>query len=116
MWDRIGWAALIGAMMLIWPGAVVPAQAFCVENQNPERIFFVTEPADGTGLRRAFWLNMGEKICREPNAGSAKVYVYVYADEEDLEGCSRIITGDKTVRLDKMELYDRCAWTIMMRS
>ena len=116
MWYRFAWPALAAVLMLTWPGAVVPALAFCVENQNPERVFFVTEPADGAGVRRAFWLDKGEKICREPDVATAKIYVYVYASEDDLEGCSRIITGDKTVRLDKLELYDRCAWTVMMRS
>lgn len=112
----LAWAALAGLALLVWPGAVTPALAFCVENQDPEKVFFVTEPADGSGMRQTFWLNTGEKVCNKPDKGDAKVYVRVYASEEDLEGCSQIITASKTVRLDKLELYDRCAWTVMMRS
>ncbi|MHA1523858.1 MAG: hypothetical protein ACTSY1_05565 [Alphaproteobacteria bacterium] len=113
---RLALLALAGFGFLGWPGAVTPALAFCVENQDEARVFFVTEPADGSGMRRAFWLNMGEKVCDKPEKGNAKVYVRVFASDEDLEGCSKIIAANKSVRLDKLELYDRCAWTVMMRS
>ncbi len=105
--------AMAGLMANFHPGAVTPALAYCVENQDPEKVFFVIEPAKGTGERQAFWLQSGEKFCGKPDSGDTKVYVRVFESDEDLEGCSTISTATKTVRLDKLGLYDRCAWSFL---
>jgi len=105
--------ALVGLTGFVWSGTSTPALAYCVENQDTEKVFFVVEPANGAGERKAFWLQSGEKFCGKPDSGKAKIYVRVFESDEDLEGCSFISAATKTVRLDKLGLYDRCAWSVM---
>ena len=104
--------AMTGLTILVWLGLGAPARAVCVENQDQAPVFFVIEPVKGSGERQAFWLQSGGKFCGGPDRGDVKVYVRVFASDEDMEGCSYISTATQTVRLDKLGLYDRCAWTV----
>ena len=89
-----------------------PASAFCLANESDARVFVRAEPADRTGEVGSVsrWLEPGKRFCSRPNGAGKRVSVFVFADEDAIEGCDAEMRADGELRLTSFEEFDRCAW------
>ena len=87
--------------------------AFCIENNADERLLFMAKPRDHAGEGWPFrqWLKPGGKTCGKPDSGITPVEVFVFVDEEALEGCDRLVAPVGVLRLKSFIEFDRCAWS-----
>ena len=95
---------------------VVPAAAraggeaapICVRNEDTDTYFFAVE-ANGAGRRTAV-LAPGETLCTEAAPGQKGV-VWVFENEDSIEGCSRLVSAGQTEAMLRWSEFDRCAWS-----
>jgi hypothetical protein len=97
------------------------AQAFCIHNDTPNRIYFMVEPAATTSNRAMIyegWIDPGKNECcdwREQacNPGlkqDARMSFYAFDAEDALEGCDRFGSADSNITLKRFIRFDRCHW------
>ena len=102
--------AMIAGLALL--AGMSPAQAFCVENGTDTRLFFTARlkgEAD-KGLIFRQWVDSGASACSTPERGPGTLEIFVFADEDSLEGCDDEIAAEGTLRLSKFEEFDNCVW------
>lgn len=117
IWRFVGYSFLLAGMTVMVLGGWVmvsasPAGAFCVENASKSRVFVRAEPTATSDGKMSFisWMDPGAKRCAKPNAAGHRVAVFVFADDEAIEGCDAEVAGDQTLRLTSFEEFDRCEW------
>jgi hypothetical protein len=79
----------------------------CVTNGSKERLFFAAE--ERGGARELAELAPGETLCTAASKGASGV-VSVFETAQELEGCSRLVTGGDAEALIRYAKFDRCAW------
>jgi len=99
----------IGGWLML---AARPAGAYCMANESDTRVFVRAEPADSASevapvLR---WVEPGNRFCSKPDGSGGRVSVFVFADEDAIEGCDAEMRSDGELRLTSFEEFDRCAW------
>ena len=111
MAKRILFATVIMTGFAIFYG-MAPALAFCVENAADTRLFFTARlkgEAD-KGLIFRQWVDGGAKACAAPERGPGILEVFVFANEDAVEGCDDEIAAAGTLILRKFEEFDNCFW------
>ena len=89
-----------------------PADAFCIKNQTDTRLLFTARlkgKADN-GLIFRRWVDGGASACGTPERGPGTLEVFVFADEDSVEGCDDEIAAEGTIHLSKFEEFDNCIW------
>ncbi|MGI9384182.1 MAG: hypothetical protein ACR2PO_13590 [Methyloligellaceae bacterium] len=104
-------ALLAGAALLL--ASLPAARAFCVVNATEERLLFAAWLHDRVDqeivLRK--WVEAGARACAKPDTGTGIVDVFVFSDEDAIEGCDDEIPASGTLTLKAFEEFDRCAWS-----
>lgn len=80
----------------------------CVINGSKERYYFAVEAR--AGARELAGLAPGETLCTAASDGASGV-VSVFETAQELEGCSRLVTGGDAETLLSYAKFDRCAWS-----
>lgn len=89
-----------------------PALAFCVENGTDTRLLFTARLKGNAekGLIFTQWVDAGKKACGAPEQGRDILEVFVFADEDSVEGCDDEIAAAGALHLSRFEEFDNCAW------
>ena len=91
---------------------VTPVAAFCVENGTDTRLLFTARikgEAD-KGLIFSQWVNSGMRGCGKPERGPDTLEVFVFADEDSVEGCDDEIAAEGVLYLRNFVEFDNCIW------
>ncbi len=94
---------------MAWP---TPAAAFCVINLSDQKVFTTAWPKRSSGGPPPFkqWLGVGDTACGEPDEQDSIAAVFVFADEDAVEGCDAEVRGDRTLKLISFVEFDNCVW------
>jgi len=108
----VRWLVLIA---VVFSGASLMASeagAFCLENNADARLLFAAKPERSESPEWTFfgWLKPGQKSCGKPDSGTAPVEVFVFVDEDALEGCDARVAPTGTLKLKSFAEFDNCAW------
>ncbi len=99
-------------MLILVSINVNPANAFCIENRTDERLIFAAEPQgemiSGVSFRK--WLDPLEKTCGNPNKGNNIIRIFVFSEEDAIEGCDAVVGAQDTLTLISFVKFDRCDW------
>ncbi len=87
---------------------VTIGSGICVINGSNERYYFAVE--ERGGARELAALAPGETLCTATSDGASGV-VSVFETVQELEGCSRLVTGGETEAMISYAKFDRCAWS-----
>ena len=93
--------------LAVWANQAVGAPV-CIENHTPEALFLVVDDMAGHRLGRA--VTSGDGLCLEVPADRARAIVGVFADQDAVEGCSRLSRPGQTERLIAFAEFDNCQW------
>ncbi len=95
--------------LMAWP---TPAAAFCVINLSDQKVFTTAWPKRSSGGPPPFkqWLGVGDTACGNPDEQDSIVAVFVFADEDAVEGCDAEVRGDRTLKLISFVEFDNCVW------
>ena len=91
------------------PG-VASAAEICVKNDTEDRLLFLAEGAE----RVLRYLEPGNELCSE-EAATGNSRIGVFADEDALEGCTRLTRAGQTETLVAFTEYDNCEWAATPR-
>lgn len=103
--------AVLVAIAFVFAGAS-SAQALCIENAADTRLLFTArvkgEAEKGLIFRQ--WIEGGARVCRKGASSTAVWEVFVFADEDSIEGCDDEVAGDQTLQLRTFAEFDNCIW------
>ena len=86
------------------------ANAFCIENKAGQELLFIGR-LKSDSLNKIFFKRLikpGKPVCEKPDKGNARIEVFVFVDEDALEGCSAEVTATKTLILKSFHEFDNC--------
>ncbi len=103
-------ALALYATLALWSSG---ASAFCIENHADAKLLFAARPENSASSDWSFfkWIKPGDKHCGRPQKGRSLVEVFVFVDEEALEGCDTHTSPTGTLRLQSFSPFDNCAWS-----
>jgi hypothetical protein len=104
-------AALAASAVIILADAK-HAAAFCVENGTDMRLLFTARLKGNAdrGLIFSQWVEARSNACGTPNHGPDILEVFVFADDDSVEGCDDEIAAAGVLHLSKFEEFDNCIW------
>ncbi len=86
--------------------------ALCIENGTDKRLFFAVRAkgAETKGLLFRQWLDSAARVCPKLSHKSDVWEVFVFSDEDSIEGCDDEVGEGDTLGLHKFEEFDNCVW------
>lgn len=109
---RFSVSTLFLALFLV--ACAAESRAFCIENDTDTRLFFAARVKGEAAKRLIFrqWVEGGARACHANNLKSHQFEVFVFADEDSIEGCDDEVDAGRTLRLKVFAEFDNCAWTV----
>lgn len=86
--------------------AAIGAEAACVTNATDAPLFFTIDARSG-GARVAAPVAPGAQLCLSETSGAV---LRVFASQQELEGCSRLVGRDGRDAVIAFHRYDNCRW------